>query len=445
MRRFLPPAGVLFATPLLSEYGADPDITLQKRLLAMIDEAPFLSLSNHNAGRPGWPATVLLRALVLQREKVWHDRELVQQLQDNTRVRYLVGLPLGTRTAPSRTAIGDFRRSLVAAGLGTEIFDQQVNWLGRLPELVNPQKDDFGIDATRFEAAVAQPTIIGLLQHGVRRLLLAVRTVAPQDAAALGERLGLSGWLRSRFQRYGSGIQSRAARREWARCYRKATQLIRAIKPLRDRGMVAEAADVLQRIMDERGPTGTDKPADRLTNALDTEVRFGCKGKGNHKITWHGGKVSVITHLATDLIVAVDVMPANAVDGSAMARCNDQAKALLQGRRIRRLHGDSAYADEDHRCQMAGRDTILIGPRRGKVRRGRVRGGGLVATKIDRGKRAHIERAQANMVRWRGNRRAWYLGLAKGLYQSALSAYTANLARIRSLIAAGKVQVSILA
>ena len=86
------------------------------------------------------------------------------------------------------------------------------------------------------------------------------------------------------FQRYGSGMQSRAARREWTRCSRKATQLIRAIKPLRDRGMVAEAADVLQRMMDERGPTGTDKPTDRLTNALDTEVRFGGKGKCNHNL-----------------------------------------------------------------------------------------------------------------------------------------------------------------
>jgi hypothetical protein len=84
-------------------------------------------------------------------------------------VRYLVGLPLGTRTAPSRTAIGDFRRAVVAAGLETELFDQQVKWLGSLPALVDPRKDDFGIDATRFEAAVAQPTIIGLLQHGLRR------------------------------------------------------------------------------------------------------------------------------------------------------------------------------------------------------------------------------------------------------------------------------------
>ena len=148
MRSSLPCAADLFTTPLLTEYVADSELALQKRLLALIDETPFLRLFQSGVGRPGWPVTVLLRSLVLQREKVWHDRELVQQLRDNSRVRYLVGLPLGTRAAPSRTAIGDFRRAVVAAGLGAELFDQQVNWLGRLPALVDPQKDDFGIDAT---------------------------------------------------------------------------------------------------------------------------------------------------------------------------------------------------------------------------------------------------------------------------------------------------------
>ena len=43
---------------------------------------------------------MLLRALVLPREKAWRDHELVQQPQNNARVRYLVGLPLGTRALP---------------------------------------------------------------------------------------------------------------------------------------------------------------------------------------------------------------------------------------------------------------------------------------------------------------------------------------------------------
>ena len=104
-----------------------------------------------------------------------------------------------------------------------------------------------------------------------------MRTVAPQDARAWGRRDGPA--LASN----ASPAECRAAppvasgrvviARPRNRC---------AIKPLRGHGVVAEAADVLQRTMDERGSTGTDKLADRLTNALDTEARFGRKGKGNH-------------------------------------------------------------------------------------------------------------------------------------------------------------------
>lgn len=444
VRSSLQPAAVLFATPLLAEYVADPALNVEKDLLGvMIDERPFLGLFHSGIGRPAWPVGVLLRALVLQRQNAWHDRTLVAEMQDNTRVRYLLGLPLGTRAAPCRTAIGDFRRALVAAGLETELFEQQVRWIGRHTTLIDPQKDDFGLDATRFEAAAAQPTIIGLLQHGLRRVVLAVRAVAPEQITPLSERFGLQEWLRQRFQRCSRGLNSRAAKRLWARCYRKAEKVLRALKSLSGHAILDEAVAILERIMAERGPDGTGKPADRLTNALDTDARFGCKGADRHKITWHGGKISVIAHLPTDLIVGCDAMPANAVDGSAMARLVDQAKTLLQGQRTRLVHADSAYTDEAHRRQMTGREIQLIGPRRGKVRRGRVRGGGRVASKKDRGKRAHIERVQANMVRWRGNRRAWYLGRAKGLYQAALSAFAANFVRLKTLALAGKVQLPV--
>ena len=56
------------------------------------------------------------------------------------------------------------------------------------------QSDDRGLGDRRFKASGVNTEVVLLRIHqfGVRRLLLAVRTVAPQDAAALGERLGLS-------------------------------------------------------------------------------------------------------------------------------------------------------------------------------------------------------------------------------------------------------------
>lgn len=442
MRRTLSAAALIFQTPLLAEYVADPLLSLEKRLLAAtIDEAPFRILSKTD-GRPGWPLQILLRSLVLQRRNAWHDRQLVRELQDNNRVRYIVGLPIGTRDAPSRSVIIEFRNAVVEAGLGTELFDQQVRWIARAVDLIDAEQDDFGIDATRGEAAAAQPTVIGLLQHGVRRVLLATRAVAPDLVAGLDEQLHLQNWLGRRFQRCSRGISSRGARRLWRQCYRKAEKVLRGVATVRERNeVVGVAASLLERIMAERGLDGLEKPKDRLTNAMDGEVRFGCKGDAAHRITWHGTKVTIVTHVKTDLIVAMDVMYANQVDGAALTRGLDQATELLGTDRLARLYADSAYTEEALRRDVTARHTVLVGPRRGKRRRGRVRGGGRVVRKADRGVRCHIERVHAHLVRFRGNRRAWYLGLRKTVLQTALSAVAANLVRLQTLFSTGKLQL----
>ena len=59
----------------------------------------------------------------------------------------------------------------------------------------------------------------------------------------------------------------------------------------------------------------------------------------------------------------------------------------------------------------------------------------------ERGKRCHIERVHAHLVRYRGNRRAWYLGLTKTFYQTALSAVAANLVRLCTLVRQGRLQL----
>ena len=443
MRATTSSAATLFAVPLLAEYEADPELNLLKRLFEQtIDEKPFQALAKPGVGRPGWPVRTLLRALVLQRLHAWHDRTLVSELQDNGRVRYLVGLPLGTRVAPSRTALVNFRNAVVDHGLALELFEQHVGWIGAQAGLVAAAADDFGIDSTRCEAAPGQPTVIGLLQHALRRVLLAARDCAPAAAAALAAAWHLEAFLGPRFQRCSRGIRSRSGRRLWRRWYRTAERVLAGLGDLRARHeAIAAAAQVLERIMAERGPDGLQTPPDRLTNALDPEVRFGCKGDAAHRQTWQGTKVSLVTHLGTDLIVGLDVMYADRADKHALTWTLDQAAGLLGAGPLARLHADSAYTDADSRRAVTRRRTVLIGPRRGKVRRGRVRGGGQVTGPQERGKRCHIERVHAHLVRYRGNRRAWYLGLTKTFYQTALSAVAANLVRLCTLVRQGRLQL----
>jgi len=77
-----------------------------------------------------------------------------------------------------------------------------------------------------------------------------------------------------------------------------------------------------------------------------------------------------VTHIKTHLIVAGNVLYANAVDGAAPTRGVDQTADLLRVERLGRLFGDT---DEAARREVTARKTVMVGPRRGKTRRGRVR------------------------------------------------------------------------
>lgn len=113
----------------------------------------------------------------------------------------------------------------------------------------------------------------------------------------------------------------------------------------------------------------------------------------------------------------------------ATAFAGDQAPA--------ETHVDAAYTSKRCRREASARHTVLVGPRRGARRRGRVPGGGRVARPRDRGLRCAVERVQANIVRQRGARRGWYLGRVKATYQLAMSAAAHNLVRLCKLLRAG--------
>ncbi len=441
MRISMLPAATLFAAPLFAEYMADPGVRAERALFeATVDERPFQRLQTPGEGRPAWPVGVMLRALVLQRRHGWHDRGLVQQLRDNNRIRVIVGLPLGLRSAPSRAAVIGFRKQVVTAGLEVELFGQQAQAIAD-SGLVRPEQDDFVVDTTRLEAAAAQPTWVGLLEHGIRRVLLAMRDLDAEQAEATAKGVGVEAWLKPRFNRWSGGLQTRAGRRRWARCYRRAQRLLKTVE--KDRSAHADlehAACVLERILAERGPDGSGRARDRLTNVMDEDARFGRKGHGPHKITWNGYKTGLLTHVPSDLVVALDVVAGNAADRAVLVPTVEEV-AAAHGDVPATVHGDHAFADRQSRRNLAERGSALVGPRVGRRRRGRVPGGGRVARRQDRAIRVHVERAVARVVRFRDHRRCWYLGAAKAELQTALSVVADNFVRLLTLLRSGRVQL----
>lgn len=193
-------------------------------------------------------------------------------------------------------------------------------------------------------------------------------------------------------------------------------------------GVLAAAANLLRRVLEERGKDGLATPPDRVTNALDADARFGCKGEGSHRVTWQGYKVTLVTQTTTDLILTAHVMSANHVDGDALVPAVDALKPTF-GRPVQ-LDADGATTDRARRESMADRNVLLIGPRRTARKPGRVPGGGRVASRADRGRRSGVEKVHAHLVRWRGNRRSPYLGLRKAWLQTAFAVCAANLTRL---------------
>ena len=89
-------------------------------------------LRHDGPGRPGWPALMLYKALLLQSLYGLSDRELEEALADRLSFRRFAGLGL-EETIPDHTVINRFRNLLIEKGLREKLFgelDRQLDTAG---------------------------------------------------------------------------------------------------------------------------------------------------------------------------------------------------------------------------------------------------------------------------------------------------------------------------
>jgi len=109
--------------------------------------------SESSAGRPGYPALVLFKALLLQSLYGLSDRELEEALDDRLSFRRFVGLSLG-EPVPDHTVLNRFRNQLTEGGLLQKLFaelDRQLDNAGVI------LKRGTMLDATLIETSSAPP------------------------------------------------------------------------------------------------------------------------------------------------------------------------------------------------------------------------------------------------------------------------------------------------
>jgi IS5 family transposase len=142
------------ADALAARIGENKTLERLERLIDWEQLGSLVSpLRNPGQGAPGYPALVMLKALLLQQWYGLSDPGLEEALGDRLSFRRFVGLALD-QAAPDHSTISRFRSALGAAGLSEAVL-----------EAVNRQIDGRGlilrqgtlIDATLVEAHVKRP------------------------------------------------------------------------------------------------------------------------------------------------------------------------------------------------------------------------------------------------------------------------------------------------
>jgi IS5 family transposase len=145
-----------FVEALLASKGSGGQLD---RLSGLVKWYRFEKVMGHlrdeaRPGRPGYPALVLFKAILLQSLYGLSERELEEALDDRLSFRRFAGLSL-EETVPDHTVLNRFRNRLVAEGLLEKLFvelDRQLEAAGVI------LKRGTMLDATLIEAVSAPPT-----------------------------------------------------------------------------------------------------------------------------------------------------------------------------------------------------------------------------------------------------------------------------------------------
>jgi IS5 family transposase len=106
-----------------------------------------------SAGRPGYPALVLFKALLLQALYGLSDRELEEALNDRFSFRRFIGLSL-EEPVPDHTVLNRFRNRMVTEGLLEKLFGELDHQLEKAGVIL---KRGTMLDASLIEAVSAPP------------------------------------------------------------------------------------------------------------------------------------------------------------------------------------------------------------------------------------------------------------------------------------------------
>lgn len=312
-------------------------------------------------GRPSIPPSLLSGILLLQFYDDTSDAEAIARLAFD--LRWKVALTLGLDfDPPHSSSLSVFRARLLAHGQERYAFDRLLA-VGRAAGFL-PEKISLLIDTTPQLGAGAVQDTYTLIRKGIRRVLKAAGYQAPAKRRGLAT--NLAAYLESDHKAEIDWHDPAARAAQLKTLAADAQAVLELALTESDDAEVRAAGWLLTKILgddlvtDEHGDPHIARGVapDRVISLTDPELRHGHKTAARH---FSGRKVQVAVDAESELVLAVEPMPANRTDGADLLDVVDTVQTQA-GVSVERIQADTSYGTADNRAACAKREIELLSP-----------------------------------------------------------------------------------
>ncbi len=310
-----------------------PEQHYLRRVKAVMDFERYRALLapcySADEGRPADDPVLMVKLTFLQFQYNLSDRDVMAQAQVNVAYRYFLDLCVHS-ALPHPSLLSVFRKRLGPERF-QEVFDDvvaQARGHGLVKDRVRLK------DATPVLASVALPSTIRLVAHMRQRLLEVLRPWAPEAVRQAEEQAAQIRQATADLREEERLVQRVAHLQEivaWAeRLSQPWTEEERTADP--QARAVREALALAHKILADRADP---EAGDRVVSVVDPEVRV-----GKHGHFFGGYKLDVAMDADSEIITALDLLPANA-DEAANAGPLIAHEEAAQGNDVQALSIDS--------------------------------------------------------------------------------------------------------
>ena len=309
-----------------------PEDHFLRRLLQAVDfEAfrPILESAYQGFGRPPVDCILMLKLELLARQYRLSDREVIAAARFHIAYRLFLGISLKS-SLPHHTLLTYFRQRLGPERL-QQVFDTLVGQARRLGLV----KDRLRLkDATHIIANIAVPSTIRLVAEIRDQLLEALGPFAAEQVAQEQERaeeIRLATEEAKDEERLVQRVSQLRAVLAWAEALPQQARFAQASVSAQEKLQAALA--LAHKVLADR-----DDPqaGDKVLSAADPEARC-----GKHGDYYNGYLVDVSMDADSELLTAMNVLPANGDEGADAVQLIKQEE-LAHGNDVERLSIDGA-------------------------------------------------------------------------------------------------------